>query len=75
MSSRCYLITTDNRGGKVNREREQRLIHRLIVARELGRQGYRWNRAFRRELWHRLDRIRRRAALASSSLAQQHKAN
>ena len=69
------LIAIEHLGGKVIREKEQRLIHRLIVARELGRQGYRWNRALRRELWQRLNRISRRAAVAPPSLARQHKAN
>jgi hypothetical protein len=35
-------------------DREQEIIHNLILARELRRQGPSWNRAFRRELWRRL---------------------
>jgi hypothetical protein len=34
--------------------REQEIIHNLILARELRRQGPSWNRAFRRELWRRV---------------------
>ena len=34
--------------------RDQEIIRQLIVAREMGRQGPRWNRAFRKELWLRL---------------------
>jgi hypothetical protein len=33
---------------------ERLIIHKLILAREFGQQGYWWNRAFRRELWRRL---------------------
>jgi hypothetical protein len=33
---------------------EQAVIRRLVLTREMGRQGYRWNRAFRRALWQRL---------------------
>ena len=40
------------RGISVTREKE--IIHTLILARELGRQGPSWNRVFRRELWRRL---------------------
>jgi hypothetical protein len=42
--------------------REQEIIHNLILARELRRQGPLWNRAFRRELWRRL--ASRRAELS-----------
>lgn len=35
-------------------DRERLIISKLILAREFGQQGYRWNRAFRRELWRRL---------------------
>lgn len=33
---------------------EKEIINNLILARELGHLGPRWNRAFRRELWRRL---------------------
>ncbi len=35
---------------------ERLIIHKLILAREFGQQGYRWNRAFRQQLWRRLTR-------------------
>ncbi len=35
-------------------KRDRLIIHKLILAREFGRQGYWWNRAFRQELWRRL---------------------
>ena len=35
---------------------ERAIVDKLILARELGRQGYRWNQAFRKELWKRLQR-------------------
>ncbi len=38
-------------------EEDRRLmIVKLVQAREMGHQGYRWNRAFRREIWRRLER-------------------
>jgi hypothetical protein len=33
---------------------EKEIIHKLLLARELRRQGPSWNRAFRRELWRLL---------------------
>ena len=38
----------------MSEDRERLMIHKLILAREFGQQGYRWNRAFRQELWRRL---------------------
>jgi hypothetical protein len=38
----------------MSESRERMIIHKLILAREFGQQGYRWNRAFRQELWRRL---------------------
>ena len=38
------------------RQDDQSMVHKLILVREFGRQGYRWNRAFRKELWRRLER-------------------
>ena len=38
----------------MDRQHNRTVIHKLILLREFGRQGYRWNRAFRKELWRRL---------------------
>ena len=40
----------------MSEQQDQSMVHKLILVREFGRQGYRWNRAFRKELWRRLER-------------------
>lgn len=42
-----------------SKEAEKEIIQNLILAREMGRQGYRWNRAFRKYLWKLVDKTGR----------------